>query len=278
MRRQLITALIVCCVGEVVGRADIVTYTVNPAASNLTLSGSFGNLPLKTQYPDGVNINSIPDLRSYKPSLSTFFGGTIQINQDTNQGTIEFAGGQISALTSGNWYGNGDDRMPANYGFSAVGDSIPGLAGMNGLFSNFTFGLRSAPISADSANASPVTVSGASGEFSYALYYNSNTYPVNTQITYASVGLGGPIELQPGNVVFSEVDGVHGITIPMSGDFVVTAVPGFPLNVHLSGVLVATADSDQTASAVPAPEPSTCLLLGITACLLLRRRQGVRSV
>ncbi len=81
--------------------ADV--FTIDPARSSLSLSGSVLGITFSPQGPG---------------SLITSYGGTIQLTQ--TPGTIQFTGGSlIAAQTSGSWQplaGGGAGSAPADYG------------------------------------------------------------------------------------------------------------------------------------------------------------------
>ncbi len=224
-------------------KADI--FTINPALSSLTLSGSTNGSPFLQQGPG---------------SLVTSYFGTIDAS--FNASSITFNSATATANNSGNWQpgpGGVPGSAPANYGVMATVFPFTAL----GAGRNLQFSLTSPnpiTLTGTAFDASQINLTVLSGLFDYLVAGVTNG-------TLNEAGLTGPNAATGG--MFTITGGIATLTIPILFTQTVTVINPNDTTFTFAGTLVATA-------AVPEGSTSSLLLVGTILLLcgwpLLRRR------
>jgi hypothetical protein len=116
--------------------AENITYTVDPARSSLTISGTFAGHVLQPE-------PAAPD------SLTTSYTGTISANRDLLADTLQVNGANIAAQSNGTFspigtsYGIGSSYPPADYAFITGAGFSPPATGSTGALLGVSFSLAS---------------------------------------------------------------------------------------------------------------------------------------
>ena len=225
---------------------DLITYTVDPVQSFLTLSGTANGIPIQTE----------PLISG---SLATPYAGTVSVDRDFVGNTAQIINASIAAQNTGA-YVRADDS-PANYGYIALTTDGSELAYW-GAISNFDFSLASGLINSI-ADFDPSALSVIpSGAMNYGNYREEETSFESAN----SASVPTLLALQPGTASFIESGGIETLTLPVDADFTLelNGLVGsvYPFDGHLTGTIVAT---------TAVPEPASLALLGIPL-LFMRRR------
>ena len=223
---------------------DLITYTVDPARSFLTLSGTANGIPIQ---PEPL----------ISGSLATPYAGTVSADRDFVTDTAQIMSASIAAQNIGATLRA--DGSPANYGFIAPTTDASGL-GYWGAILNLDFSFASGLIgSLSSFDPSALSVT-STGEMEYGNYAVMPHF-----LSGASISLPAVLVLQPGSASFSQSAGVDTLTLPIESDFTLELNglgSTYPFDGHLTGTIVAT---------TAVPEPASLALLGIPL-LFMRRR------
>jgi len=210
------------------------TFTINPALSNLTLSGSIAGTAFGQQGAGSLVTN-------YTGTIDSSFTGS----------TITFNSAAASANISGVWQplpGGTTGSAPADYGVTASPFGILVL----GAIRNLEFSLSSAgpiTLTGNSFDATQISFLILSGDLDYNSSVGSGTFSL--------IGSSGANAASAGSL--SIVAGVATLSIPVSYTQTST-VGGLPVIAAFNGTLVATAI---------VPESSTANLLIVGALLLV---------
>ncbi len=230
--------------------ADILTYTVDPTRSSLTVSGTYSGAPLSAQ-------PGIPD------SLAADYAGTITADRDFTADTFQMTSATISAQDNNSTallsiVGSG------NYGFSTPSGADVESADFWGILFDFSFSVSSPTISpASGFQMSLLSATISSGQINYT---GSSGGTGATRR-----GGGGDAsflqlsdDLSPGSGLGSLTDAgnVETLMLPIEMDYT-TDIGTTPLDLHFSGNIVATAS---------VPEPTSLSIGGALSILLLIRR------
>jgi len=247
-RHQFIGLLLAACTWPAANAsADMITYTVDPARSELTISGWYGGNPLGVQ--------------RFANSLSSSYSGTISADRDRSADTLKITGGTVAAQNNGSVTVLTD--VPANYGFYVPNGQFPDVTknDLSGNILNFAFSPTSLLItSTANFDVSQLAFGIISGEIDY-VFVNPIVNPT-TSISQ----MAGSLALASNNGAVLDTGSVETLTLPISTDLVVD-INGSPLTIHLSGSIIATSD---------VPEPTSVVLMAASALLLLRRHQEDR--
>lgn len=235
-------AILSVCIGGSATQAVAITYTVDPARSRLTLSGTWGSQIM-------AQINGIPPGTD---TLTTSYNGTMTVDRDATLGTLRISGGSVAALDGGYYAPSGGT---ANYGVK------PFLSRADGAFRRLAFSLSSSLITAPSSfDASKVAATLISGQFDYATY--SDTTPI--VVNEFSMPLTGVLSLAPGSASLTDIGSTETLVIPVEADLLFLANDQ-PFVGHFSGSWVATAS---------VPEPASVVGLAAALSAILLRRRG----
>src|SRR5208283_85513 len=151
-RHHLIGLLLAACAWPAANVcADVITYTVDPTRSSLTISGTYEGDPLQPQ--PGV-----------AGSLTTSYTGTITADRDFIGNMLEITGGSIDAQTDGGVSASGADDyaftgLSGHFGGSVVGFTFSISGPAIGFPSSFDISQLLATIGSGEID----TVSGGSG-------------------------------------------------------------------------------------------------------------------
>ena len=247
--RSLIGLVLVAAVMPVAGAfGDMVTYTVDPARSSLTISGTWGSLPIQ------------PDIAATPPDpngLAASFVGTITANRNL-PGSLQIETASIAAQNGGALFA--PFMSPANYGFNTGQNEFGAIRG-------FSFALSSPVITSATFDAAILTAVVSSGQLDFAILTAKSpslpSPPVFDE-TDGYVAMLASLPLESGNATLGDAGGIETLTIPIETSLTLQ-VGGEPLVVHFSGTIVA---SDAV------PEPATLSLFALVLVQsLIRRRQ-----
>lgn len=208
--------------GSLPAVGEPVVFTIDPARSQITLSGAALGNPF-AQQADG--------------SLTTSFGGTV--NADVTATSIEFTGGsRIDAAPSGDWEplpGGEAGRAPADYG-----------AQVSVLFGAAKAALRNIVLDATSA-VLPLN-DGSFDSSNIAFGFPEGSAAALDYLVTGLLGTSGsqPLEgfatnkVSSGATVVTE-GGVQTLTLPVDAEYFFELLSPQDVNVRLVGQLVATA-------------------------------------
>ncbi len=199
-------------------------FSIDPAQSQLTLSGTANGSPFVQQGPG---------------SLTTVYTGNI--NADVSASTIQFTGSSaIDARTNGVWQpllGGGAGSAPANYGARVTLSTPFGAVTVNAALRNVILDVTSPVLAVTNNNFN-----------SSALLFSFNTnsssaLDYNAGIASGSLSLAG-LSTNKVNTgaTLTNIAGAQKITIPVDTDYVFNFNAVIPVTVllHLTGQLVAT--------------------------------------
>jgi hypothetical protein len=215
----LLPAIIISVLaGTLPTKAESVSFTVDPAQSHLTISGSIVGNPIREQGPG---------------SLTTTFSGVLKA--DLTDSAIQFRGGSsLDAAESGTWQpaaGGAAGSAPADYG--ALANSIVGT--VSAALRNLTFDLFSDPV-AISNGSFPATnlvfsfPTNSSAVFDYRSAFMSGTK-----------ALAGNSTNQAASVATITTSGsTQTLTITIDGTFNFAVLNPDDSTARFSGQLVAT--------------------------------------
>jgi hypothetical protein len=228
---------------------SLITYTVDPTQSELTLSGTVGLG------------NSIEPQEA--GSLVTSYTGTITADRDFVAGTIELMGGNVAAASTGNYIPLASSPPSDNYGFYGFVIGNGGGATLESAIEQFTFSLQSGLISPTPGfNASLAAGTITSGEVGLEVFQGFPPPP-----NYSTAAISGALALAAGDGSLQDNGNLETLAIPIQTEIYLG--PSDELPVELSGQLVATAT---------VPEPSCVVIAACAGFLLtLRGRQLWRS-
>jgi hypothetical protein len=211
-----------CSIIPLIARADTRIYTLDPAQSSITLSGTvtsqFGTAPIEQQGPG---------------SLTTSYTGTI--HADRSSSTIQFlSGGAIDANVSGNWQPLADasaGSAPADYGARVV-------------FTIIVVNFAGRDLAADLTGA--ITPVDGSGNFDLA---NSTVNFTSGSIAYrANFGLTPGVESLAGNsgnlagtATLTTEGAFEKLLLPVDATFNIPIDATTSANLTLDGQLIAFA-------------------------------------
>ena len=227
-------------VSVITAHADV--FTINPALSSLTLSGS---------------TNGSPFMQQGAGSLVTSYFGTIDAS--FNASSITFNSALVTANNSGSWQpaaGGVAGSAPANYGVRATVFPLTAL----GAIRNLQFSLTSPnpiTLTGSAFDASQINLTALSGLFDYLVAGVTNGTLDETGLTGPNAATGG---------IFTVAGGIATLTIPILFSQTVTVINPNDTTFTFTGTLVATA---------AVPESSTANLL-IAGMIVLAGRQIFR--
>jgi hypothetical protein len=273
-----------------------ITLNLNPSASVISVSGSFGGIPFVPQDTAPVQAG-VTDLNAVLTSMSTTFGGTITVDVDNvnNPSNIQILSSNADADAGGLWLptafapeDNNGDGQCCDFGLPPDGDSDPAEAAPPGPAVAGDWGLRirhpafGVTIALAAARdivfnvTSPVEPVGVGGTFnSETENYEFSAGWLDYWVAPAAGGLQGRAELAGG-------DTDNAVGTPLSS-YVVTPLPfnkrqitlTIPVNVDnpgddadffYDGAIVATL-------VVPEPSAIAMLCVGLVTSLLARRKR-----
>lgn len=261
--KRIAAAGIALAVGWAAGqdaRADVITFTVDPTQSSLSISGTFNGLPL---YPQSGVANP----------LTTAYSGTITAEHNFAENSLQITGSNIIGNANGSSSPiNISPVALSNYGFSSPFIVLPGRPEgppqMVGALLAFSFSLTSPAITSPSSfDASQIAGTIESGKFEYELFLYNQGLVTTFYSTDGSGAAAGGLSFAAENGSLVDTGGIETLTIPISTEYTIEA-SGQPLVVDLSGTIVATA---------PVPEPSSLALLGLSTISLTARRRPTAS-
>ena len=206
--------------------ADV--FTIDPAQSSLTLSGSALGA---TFTPQGSG------------SLTTTYGGTIQLTQTA--GTIQFTGGSlIAAQTNGSWQplvGGGNGSAPADYGAMATSSFITARVAFRSILLDVT----SPPITVtdgqfDPSNLTFLFPASATSALDYRTTINSGS----------KAATGNGANQVAALATITTVGNVQTLTIGVNVQFTFSLVNSGDTIVNVAGQIVATNSSSVSAPVV----------------------------
>ncbi len=227
--------------GMITSAGAAVVYTVDPALSSLTVSGTYNGSPMKAQ-------GFLPS------SLVTSYTGTITANRDAAADTLQITGGTVTGQTSGAYLpdGTGQYGVVIQYGTAPL--PVTNEAEVSGFSFALSSGTINSPESFDSSLLSAAITGGFLGGDATAAggtVHGPYTGTPATSFTIAS-----------GNATLADAAGAETLTIPINTDLVFNLSFGTTMTMHLSGNIVAET-----------PEPASIGAVSGIALLLLRRRK-----
>ena len=244
-------------------RAAVVQFTGNSTGSALTLTttGSYGSTTLTPTIATSflISIDDAGPTLTYNQVAFTIPGFTV-----TNSASFTSGLGQSTLVTEAITFDPFSILITSTQALALTATtggnySIPTpVIALSALALSGRYVL-SGPTQTHTGNFGTASLSGqGTGNGFRWTTYNSNGFPATSQLVAPSGGL--PVSQRPhwgvfGNVIDDTVDGVH-ITTDL-GTATLSAIPLGTINL----------------TAVPAPEPATCGLLGLGALLLAVRRR-----
>ena len=249
-------------------RGATITYIVDPTQSVLTISGTFEGTAIQQQQQ--LSQFGVPPPPPSN-SLITAYMGSITANRDISADTVQFTGGNITAENSGTYEGPFTAPPPAQYGFLGFdASSLQGGAidsAVSSAIRNFSFSPTSpVVVSASSFDVSQISASITAGEVDFLFGLEINGTARGDE---SSTPITGTLAFASNSASLIDASGIEILTLPIDTDLTVaiTALPYLdeaPLDVHLSGSIVATA---------LVPEPGSIAIIGGVVTLLARRRR-----
>lgn len=259
MRREkacaLVCAMIAAALAGSSARAEQFTFVIDPAQSQLTLSGGAFSRP-----------GPALDIEEQSPgSMVTSYVGSIVA--DITPGTFTFTGGVLDAQPSGNYL---PGPLESDYGFQADAGNVL-IGSMTGAARDSQFQLTSGGL--------PTTPAGSGFEFDVA--------------TSVATGIAGVVDFggSPAGSILGALDGyaepLTGVTSTSitgaGGNLATFATDGFvetltlPLAIYYQD-FVGTAEFDFTLEGTIVatryvPEPATMLLLAAGTAVVIRRKR-----
>lgn len=255
--RRLVTLAVISAVIPGVARAGITTFTVDPAQSELTLSG-FVDL---SSFAAGLTATFEPQVASPNSLLTSLTGS---IDADLAGGSIEFISASLDADVSGIYE---PDSSAGDYGLTSTVPLNPPsvLAGQSivGAVRNIVFSLSSGPLPIDSNDQF---------DLSNDTFADIIAGVVDTDVLGQVAVMGSrtnpiaDINDMPGTLT---TDGMtQSLEMPLTLVFDNSGLepqPLFPMEVTFAGTIVATRTI---------PEPSALIFLGCGSLFALRRRRN----
>ena len=240
--------------------AALITYTVDPAQSEFTVSGSLNGLTIASQPVSTIFGQPPPS------TLIAGYSGTLTADRDLSANTLQIISGTLSALnnrilpyTPATSYLT---AAPGNYGIQAEQTSPP--AGDFAAIRSFSVFVSSGLISWPSSfNATLLTASVLSGEFDYSNLSSTLSNPGVFTETDGAASITGDLPLASASAALVDSAGVETLTIPIGTDLDFDA-GGLPVELHLSGTIVATAT---------VPEPDALVFAAVPILLSRRNRR-----
>ncbi len=243
-------AATVCAACSSAAVAQVFTFAIDPALSNLSLSGqafsSEGSpLPLDPQAPG---------------SMDTSYTGTI--TAELTGSTITLLSSSMDADVSGTY---DPGPAPGDYGFQADSGN-PLIGSLVGAARDAVFSLTSGAIPLTAKNAaqsfdlSTATFEGLNGQVDFDGEGQLLSWLSGQSFTL--VGQAATTVSSTTPATYMDVGGIKTLTLPFSANYV-DFVSGAAIDLTLEGTIVAT---------VPEPATLGLLILG-TAALALRRRR-----
>jgi hypothetical protein len=249
VRLLLILQFAACALPATVASADVITYTVDPTRSSLTISGTNNGDPLQPQ-------------SAVASSLTTSFAGIISASRDSN--TLEITSATAIAQNAGA-FSIGDESQ-ANYSFLAPSSTNLDLVYWGAII-DFSISMTSPAIgSPTNFDASLVSATIGSGTLEYGRF---SVGEPRSELNIGSItSMSGALTLGHGIATLRDNGGIETLTLPIESDLT-DELPGPVgttnlLTIHLSGTIVATAS---------VPEPTSLAVLVVPPFILLFRQR-----